>query len=48
MQELKVANDHAERGVAFIQEYCELMTNDEQQQVALIQEYCELMTTDEQ
>ena len=32
VQELKVVDDHAERGVALIQEYCELMTNDEQQQ----------------
>ena len=32
VQELKVANDHAERGVALIQDYCGFMTNDEQQQ----------------
>ena len=31
VQELKVVNNHAERGVALIQEYCGLMTNDEQQ-----------------
>ena len=29
--EFKVVNDQAERGVAFIQEYCGLMTKDEQQ-----------------
>ena len=29
--ELKVFSDHAERGVVLIQEYCGLMTKDEQQ-----------------
>ena len=31
MPELKVVNDPAERGMALIQEYCGLMTKDEQQ-----------------
>ena len=29
--ELKVVNDHAERGVVLIQEYCGLITKDKQQ-----------------
>ena len=31
MHELKVVNDHAEQGVALIQEYCDLLTKEEDQ-----------------
>ena len=35
--ELKVVNDHTEQGVALIQEYCKLLTKEEDQQHYLLQ-----------
>ena len=37
VHELKVVNDHAERGVALIQEYCGLLTKEEDQLQDLLQ-----------